>query len=89
MPCYTLVQVEVKNKEMAEKALKAMGQKGTITKNPNGTYMVTPEKQTAEFRDSFLQEYAAQVAMAKAKASGYAVARKVENGETVLYLRQY
>ena len=89
MPCYTVVSVEVKDKAMAEAALKAMGITATITRNANGTYTVTPTKPTATFKNDFLEEYAAQVATRKAKAEGYTVVRKVENGETVLILRQY
>lgn len=89
MPCYTLVQVEVKSREMAEKALKEMGEEADITKNPNGTWSVTPKNQRATFRDKFLQEYAAQVATKKARAEGYTVSRTEENGEIQLTLRQY
>jgi hypothetical protein len=89
MPCYTLVEVEVKDKVMAEKALKAMGEEATIEKNANGTYTVTPKSQNYGFRDTFMQEYSVQVATKKAKANGYTVTRKEEQGETVLILRQY
>lgn len=89
MPCWTLVQVEVKDKVMAEKALKAMGEEADITKNRDGTYTVTPRNQSSTFRNRFLQEYSAQVATAKAKKAGYTVTRKEEQGETVLILRQY
>ena len=92
MPCYTLVQVTVKDKLMAEKALKAMGDvKADITKNSyNDTYTVTPQNQSNySFSDDFLEEYSVQVATKKAKADGYTVTRKQEQGETVLILRQY
>jgi hypothetical protein len=89
MPCFTLVQVEVKDKVMAERALKKMGAKASIEKNANGTYTVTPAKQDASFRDTFMSEYAAQVATAKAQADGYTVTRQEVDGETVLYLRDY
>ena len=89
MPCYTLVEVIVKNKAMAEKALKAMGEEAEITKNSNGTYTVTPKNQSYGFSDSFMEEYSVQVATKKAKSEGYTVSRKQEQGETVLILRQY
>ncbi len=89
MPCYTLVQVNVKDKIMAEKALKAMGEEAEITKNPNGTFTVTPKTQSYGFKDKFMEEYSVQVATKKAKAEGYTVTRKEEQGETVLLLRQY
>ena len=54
MPCFTLVQVEVRNKEMAEQALKQMGVEADITRNSNGTYTVTPKNQQSSFRDKFL-----------------------------------
>lgn len=89
MPCFTLVQVEVRNKEMAEQALKQMGVEADITRNSNGTYTVTPKNQQSSFRDKFLQEYSAAVATKKAKADGYYVSRQEVNGEIELTLRQY
>jgi hypothetical protein len=74
---------------MAEKALKAMGEEADITENADGTCTVTPKNQTYSFKDNFMQEYSVQVATKKAKASGYTVTRKEEQGETVLILRQY
>ena len=90
MPCYTVVQVEVKVKALAEKALKEMGIEGTVTKNANGTYTVKP-KQIADrnFRDNFLQKYTTLVAKKKARMDGYTVTEKEENGQTVLYMRKY
>lgn len=89
MPCFTLVQVEVKDKAMAEKALGKMGQAASIEKTSRGTYMVTPAKQNASFRDTFLQRYGIEVATAQAKREGYNVIEREENGEQVLILRQY
>ena len=89
MPCFTLVQVQVKDEAMARKALEKMGLNATITKNSNGTYTVTPEKQDYSFKDEFLKRYSVEVASAKARKEGYKVIEKEENGETVLYLRQY
>lgn len=88
MPCYTVVQVEVKNKEMAEAALKQMGVEATITKSGN-MFVVTPKVQTSDFRDTFLQEYGVAVATKKAKLEGYFVSRAEENGEVHLTLRSY
>lgn len=89
MPCYTLVQVEVKSEALARKALAQLGEEAEITKNANGTYTVTPAKQRGTFRDKFLQEYATQVATKKAKAEGYYVSRTEVGGEVQLTLRQY
>jgi len=89
MPCFTLIQVQVKDEAMARKALEKMGIKAKITKNFNGTYTVTPENQNSSFKDDFLKRYSIEVASAKARKEGYNVIEKEENGETVLYLRQY
>ena len=89
LPCYTLVQVEVKSKEMAEQALKQMGVEADISRNSNGTYTVTPKSQSANFRDKFLQEYSASLSTKNAKAAGYYVSRQEVNGEIELTLRQY
>lgn len=89
MPCYTLVQVEVKDKDIAEKALSDIGEEATIEKNANGKYTVTPKKQNVAFKDQFLTEYGVNVATKEAKAQGYMVSRTEEDGETVLFLRQY
>ena len=90
MPCYTLVAVQVKDKAMAERALKAMNEEAEITKNANGTWSVTPKNQRGTFRDHFLKEYSAEVATAKAKKNGYTVSRVYQdNGEIELTLRQY
>ena len=89
MPCYTLVQVEIKDKAMAEKALKEIGEEADIEKNRNGTYTVTPTNQNYGFRNKFMEEYSAQVATKKAKQQGWTVTRKQEQGETVLIMRKY
>ena len=89
MPCYTLVNVEVKDKAAAEEALRRLNLKASIAKNANGTYTVTPEKQDASFRTKFMDEYTVAVATRKAKAEGYTVTRKEVNGEIQLVLRQY
>jgi hypothetical protein len=89
MPCWTLVQVEVKDKKIAEKSLKKLGIKADITKNRNGTYTVTPENAPYGFRDKFLQRYGMEKAKVEARKEGYSVSEKTENGEQVLYLRQY
>jgi len=89
MPCYTLVRVEVKDKAAAVEALRKLGVKAAITRNSDGTYVVTPETSTSDFRDRFLQEYTVAVATRKAKADGYNVIRKEVNGEVQLVLRQY
>lgn len=90
MPCYTLVSVQVKDRAMAERALKNMKEEAEITKNANGTWSVTPKNQRATFRDHFLKEYTTEVATAKAKRDGYTVSRVYhENGEIELTLRQY
>lgn len=89
IPCYTLVQVEVKDRAMAEKALGRMGVEANITPNANGTHTVTPKSAEYGFRDNFLQRYSVEVAKRKAKREGYTVVEKEENGEQVLYLRQY
>ena len=82
MPCYTRVSAIVKDKAMAEKALKAMGQEAEITKNSNGTYSVEPKSQRYGWNDSFMEEYSVQVATRQAKREGYTVTRKQEQGET-------
>jgi hypothetical protein len=91
LPCYTQITVQVKDKGIAEKALKKMGAKANITKNADGTFTVTPEKQTAEFKEEFLTEYAVALAEEKARMEGYDVVREYnqETGETELTLRQY
>lgn len=89
MPCYTLVQVTVKDKKIAEKALKKLKVEADITKNANGTYSVTPKNQSYSFRDSFLKRYAMEKARQEARREGYTVVEKTENGEQVMYLRQY
>ena len=89
MPCYTVVQVEVKDKTMAEAALKQMKEKGTIKANANGTFTVTPANARASFADAFYKEYAAQVATRDAQKEGYYVNREEKDGEIHLTLRQY
>ena len=89
MPCYTRVKAIVKDKAMAEKALKKMGDEAEITKNPNGTYSVEPKNPRYGWNDSFMEEYSVQVATRQAKRDGYTVTRKEEQGETILILRQY
>lgn len=89
MPCDTLVQIEVKDKAMAEKALKSMGEKAKITPNSNGTWTVTPDRNRSFDTDKFNTEYGIEVATKTAKADGYMVTRTVENGEDTLILRQY
>ena len=74
---------------MAQKALKVMGEEATITKNSNGTFMVTPKNQSYGFKNTFLQRYAVEKAKKEAKREGYSIVEKEESGETVLYLRQY
>lgn len=89
MPCYTLVQVQIKDELIAKKALDAIDEEAEITKNPNGTYTVTPNNQSQGFRNRFLQRYSVEKAKKEAKKEGYSIVEKEEEGETVLYLRQY
>lgn len=94
MPCYTEITITVKDKAMAEKALKAMGLEGTVVKKHNtDTYDVQLANggMTSKFRDDFFQEYGVQVATAKAEAEGYTVSRDYndETQEVELTLRQY
>lgn len=89
MPCYTRVSVEVKDRAMAEKILKKLGIKADIQKSAGG-WIVTPQGVApAGFEKSFKNEYAAEVATAKAKAAGYSVVRKDVGNEIQLVLRQY
>jgi hypothetical protein len=89
MPCYTLVQVTVKDEVLARKALKKLGLQADIIKNANGTFTVTPKVQSFGFKDQFLQRYAMEKATVEARKEGYTVVEKTENGEQVMYLRQY
>jgi hypothetical protein len=89
MPCDTLVQIEIKDKNMAEKALGTMGEKGNFVRNSNGTWTFTPDRQRQFDRDKFMIEYGIEVATKSAKAEGYYVTRTQENGEDTLVLRQY
>lgn len=80
----------MKDEEIARKVLDIMGEEATIEKNANGSYTVTPKnQQNSSFKDKFLTEYGVEVASKNAKAQGYMVSRSEEDGETVLYLRQY
>lgn len=92
MPCYTLIKVEVKDKEMAERALEELGLEATITKTVGKkTFTVTPKNQSYDFEEKFMQEYSVQVATKKAKNEGWIVTRNwnEETHETELTLRQY
>lgn len=89
MPCFTVVQVQVKDEALAKKALKKLGVEASITKNANGTFTVQPKVQNFSFKDDFLQRYAMEKAAVEARKDGYTVVEKVENGEQVMYLRQY
>ena len=89
MPCYTMVEVTVKDEAAAIAALKHMKQKATIRKNSDGTFTVTPTNPSSGFETKFKNEYGAALATKTAKAAGYTVTRKVENGEIELTLRQY
>jgi hypothetical protein len=84
------VQVEVKDKALAEEALKKLGLKGTITQNADKKHWtVVPENPPYNFTDKFNEEYGVLVATKKARAENYTVTRVEENGQTVLYMRQY
>jgi hypothetical protein len=90
LPCFTLVQIEVKDKTIAETTLKHMNVKGTITQNSNKkTWTVAPESPPLNFKEKFNTEYGVLLATKRACAEGYTVSRAEENGETVLYLRNY
>lgn len=89
MPCWTVVQVEVKDRIMAEKALKQLGWEADFVQNANKSWTVTPKKTYADFRDKILTEYGIQVATARAKSEGFYVSRTEVNGESELTLRQY
>lgn len=89
MPCYTLVQVEIKDKVIAEKSLKELNEQADIERTARGTYMVTPKKQSATFKDRFLQRYAMEKTKVEARKEGYKIIEKQEQGEQVLILRQY
>lgn len=92
MPCFTVITIEIKDKTMAEKALKSMGKVGTVKKVSNGTYTIqlTNETITTEFRDDFLQQYGVEIAKEKARLEGYDVSQTTnEYGEIELTLRNY
>lgn len=89
MPCYTRVSVEVKDRAMAEKILKKMGIRADIQKSAGG-WIVTPQGAApSNFERDFKNEYAAEVATAKARAAGYSVTRRDVGNEIQLVLRQY
>lgn len=90
MPCYTLVQAKIKDRAVAEAALRKMGVKAKIEKVGN-VFTVTPEVQTGNFVDKFMTEYQAEMVTKQARADQYTVSRTEdsETGEVVLVLRQY
>lgn len=85
MPCYTLVQVTVKDRAIADKALKKLGVEADITQNSDKTYSVTPQSTSYSFKENFLQAYAMEKAKVEARKAGYTV---TEKGDTLI-LRQY
>jgi len=90
MPCYTQIQIEVKEKAIAEAALKKLNIKGTVIQNSNKkTWTVVPENPLLNFQEKFNTEYGVILATRRAQTEGYTVSRTEENGETVLYLRSY
>ena len=95
MPCYTEIIITVKDKDIAEKTLKAMGIKGQVIKkaNTNSYEIILDDRSlmTNKFRDDFFQEYGVQVATLKAESEGYFVTRDYneDTGEVELTLRQY
>ena len=91
MSCYTLIKILIKNKAMAELALKKLNVQGTVVKNGDQFEINLKGQITQQFKDKFLQEYGVQVAIAKAKQEGYSVSRNynAETNEEELVLRQY
>jgi hypothetical protein len=68
-----------------------MGAKAKFQQNADGTWTVTPEQQSQQFKEKFLTEYSVCLAEEKAAQEGYDVVREYDEAtdETVLYLRQY
>ena len=90
MPCYTVVQVQIQDKAMAEKALKKLKIEATITRNARGTFTVEPKEYISDFQDTFMQRYTVEVTKKQALKDGYMLQEKTNTkGETELYLRQY